>query len=204
MEITSKEKTGITFSQYQTASRTTVAYPQSIEGIDILYPFIGGPDETGELLGKLKKLFRGDFGTPGTIDGAVIYAAVMEMGDVMWNISQMVTELGADLQEMANKAFARAKDFRKATPLAATLKLYGTMGTIADRFGDMLLYNQQFAANTTKTRADLLLLVRKSLVWLIVLANALAITMEEVMEANLKKLKYRLREGKTRGSGDNR
>ena len=84
------------FSDYQTQSRKTAKYPPIGHGV--IYPTLGLTNEAGEVAGKVKKIFR-DKG--GLIGDAEREALKGELGDVLWYLSQVATELGLSLDEIA-------------------------------------------------------------------------------------------------------
>ena len=74
----------------------------------IVYPTMGLVNEAGELAGKIKKVFR-DKG--GEIDEESRQALKGELGDILWYLTQICTELGLTLEEVAEanleKLFSR-------------------------------------------------------------------------------------------------
>jgi NTP pyrophosphatase (non-canonical NTP hydrolase) len=84
------------FNDYQTKSRKTAAYPAI--GHPIIYPALGLVNEAGEVAGKIKKIFR-DKG--GEINEATREALKAELGDVLWYVAQVATELHLSLDEVA-------------------------------------------------------------------------------------------------------
>ena len=83
-------------NEYQTKSRKTAGYPAI--GHPVIYPTLGLANEAGEVAGKVKKIFR-DKG--GVIGEAETQALKGELGDVLWYIAQVCTELGLSLDEVA-------------------------------------------------------------------------------------------------------
>jgi NTP pyrophosphatase (non-canonical NTP hydrolase) len=94
------------YGSYQEQSRKTYS---DIETNDfIVYPTLGLVNEAGEFAGKIKKVFRdknGEF-TP-----EVKEALKGELGDVLWYLTQICTNLGFSLEEIAeanlDKLFSR-------------------------------------------------------------------------------------------------
>lgn len=86
------------FTTYQTKSRRTAKYPAI--GHPVIYPTLGLANEAGEVAGKVKKVFR-DKG--GIIGEAECEALKGELGDVLWYLAQVCTELGLSLDEVAEK-----------------------------------------------------------------------------------------------------
>ncbi len=84
------------FTDYQTKSRKTAKYPPI--GHPVIYPTLGLTNEAGEVAGKVKKIFR-DKG--GVIGDAEREALKGELGDVLWYLAQVCTELDLSLDEVA-------------------------------------------------------------------------------------------------------
>ena len=84
------------FNDYQKKSRETAGYPAI--GHPIIYPALGLVNEAGEVAGKIKKVFR-DKG--GEINAETKSALKAELGDVLWYIAQVCTELDLSLDEVA-------------------------------------------------------------------------------------------------------
>lgn len=90
------------FSDYQTKSRKTADYPAI--GHAVIYPTLGLVNEAGEVAGKIKKVFR-DKG--GEISEETRQAIKAELGDVLWYIAQLATELNLSLDEIAESNIAK-------------------------------------------------------------------------------------------------
>jgi NTP pyrophosphatase (non-canonical NTP hydrolase) len=84
------------FSEYQQASRATAVYPKYINAI--FYCTLGLCGESGEVAEKIKKVLR-DNG--GVFTEQAKTAIKLELGDVLWYLSQLSTELGLDLKDIA-------------------------------------------------------------------------------------------------------
>ena len=94
------------FDRYQQESRKTWnVIPMNHS---IVYPTMGMVNEAGEVAGKVKKIFR-DHG--GEITEADRQALKKELGDDLWYLAQICTELDLSLQEVAEanivKLFSR-------------------------------------------------------------------------------------------------
>lgn len=81
---------------YQLRSRETARYPGA--GSNHLYPTLGLCGEAGEVADKVKKVMR-DRG--GVFDAEVRDDLRLELGDVLWYVAQLATELGLDLEDVA-------------------------------------------------------------------------------------------------------
>jgi NTP pyrophosphatase (non-canonical NTP hydrolase) len=86
------------FNTYQDRARETAIYPNM--GNEFTYPALGLVGEAGEIANKLKKVIR-DNG--GVLTDTVRQAVRDEIGDCLWYIAQLSTEMGADLEEIAQQ-----------------------------------------------------------------------------------------------------
>ena len=84
-------------NSYQDAARKTAAYPDV--GRTPIYPTLGLTGEAGEVADKVKKVIR-DRG--GVFDSDTREAIKLELGDVLWYVAQLASELGYDLNEVAD------------------------------------------------------------------------------------------------------
>lgn len=111
------------FDKYQKEAYRTRKY---LEPYKIIYPMIGMADEgseaiekflehlmhlfwlaisTGRAGGKVKKWLRRDNG-----QGIDLQAMIDEMGDALWCLSAMATDLGVDLSEVAQRNLEKLHD----------------------------------------------------------------------------------------------
>lgn len=84
------------FKEYQEKSRKTAIYPKI--GESYVYPALGLGDEAGEVLGKIKKIFRDK---NGILDKQTKIEIKKELGDVLWYLAQLSTELELSLDDIA-------------------------------------------------------------------------------------------------------
>lgn len=84
------------FRSYQQRSRHTARYPDA--GANPIYPTLGLCGEAGEVADKVKKVLRDQ---DGVFDDAVLAGLRLELGDVLWYVAQLATELDLDLEEIA-------------------------------------------------------------------------------------------------------
>src|SRR3984957_8384911 len=82
-------------SEYQRLSRRTAEYPREAW---LGYPALGLAGEAGEVAEHAKKAIRDD---GGEVTGERRAAMAKELGDVLWYVSQLASELGLDLDELA-------------------------------------------------------------------------------------------------------
>ncbi len=96
----------MTFEEYQKESRKTAIYPNKDN--NFVYPVLGLAGEVGEVAEKVKKVFRDD---GGVISDERKVALKGELGDVLWYVAQLATELGLSLEDVAKgnieKLFSR-------------------------------------------------------------------------------------------------
>ena len=83
-------------NEYQSQARLTALYPNV--GDNPIYPTLGLSGEAGEVADKVKKVLRDH---SGKFDMESKEALKLELGDVLWYISQLSTELGLDLDDVA-------------------------------------------------------------------------------------------------------
>jgi NTP pyrophosphatase (non-canonical NTP hydrolase) len=84
-------------SEYQRQSRRTAEYPRDAW---LAYPALGLAGEAGEVAEHAKKAIRDDGGKIGEERKA---AMAKELGDVLWYVAQLASELGLDLDEIAKQ-----------------------------------------------------------------------------------------------------
>ena len=84
------------FNDYQNKCKETAEYP--IIGHGCVYPALGLANEAGECLGKIKKVFRDN---DGVFSNDKVEAIKAEAGDILWYLSQLCTELGISLNDVA-------------------------------------------------------------------------------------------------------
>jgi NTP pyrophosphatase (non-canonical NTP hydrolase) len=93
------------FNEYQQKSRKTAKYPSI--GHAVIYPTLGLVNEAGEVAGKIKKVFRDK---DGQISDETRQALKAELGDVLWYLAQVSTELGLTLDEVAEANISKLYD----------------------------------------------------------------------------------------------
>lgn len=91
------------FSEYQDNATKTALYPK-VDGHGWMYPALGLANEAGEVTGKLKKVIRDN---RGVIDDERRQDISKELGDVLWYIAQLATELEIDLGQVAQDNLAK-------------------------------------------------------------------------------------------------
>lgn len=107
------------FDEYQDKAVETAIYPGQGTALGLLYCALG-LSEAGEIQGKVKKLLRDeelftededDFGDivfrPGLVSRPAREALSKELGDVLWYVAQMATELDLNLADIAEQNLER-------------------------------------------------------------------------------------------------
>lgn len=103
IEQSSQDAAG--FDAYQrAAARTGAVIPTDHP---IVYPTLGLVNEAGEVAGKVKKIFR-DRG--GVISDADREALTLELGDVLWYLSELCTRLDIRLEDVAARNIDKLAD----------------------------------------------------------------------------------------------
>jgi len=89
---------------YQDLAKQTAVYPDI--GQNLVYTILGLVGESGELAEKMKKAIRDNGGNVDT------ETMVKELGDVLWYVAMIASELGLTLQEVAQKNVDKLRDRR--------------------------------------------------------------------------------------------
>ena len=84
------------FKTYQKNARETAQYPDL--GSNNIYPTLGLVGEAGEVAEKVKKVIRDK---NGIFDNESKLGIKKELGDVLWYISNLCTELNFNLEDVA-------------------------------------------------------------------------------------------------------
>jgi NTP pyrophosphatase (non-canonical NTP hydrolase) len=96
----------VTLGHYQEVARSTAIYPNAGDGTNegMMYAALGLAGEAGELANKVKKLHRDGYAR------GFYEEAAAELGDALWYIAAMATELGYNLDDIAQHNMAKLKD----------------------------------------------------------------------------------------------
>lgn len=87
------------FKTYQELAKTTAIYPDSAK---IFYPCLGLAGEVGEVCEKVKKHIRDD----RELDKQDLKK---ELGDVLWYLSALASDLGIELEDVAQTNYEKLK-----------------------------------------------------------------------------------------------
>ena len=91
------------FIEYQKLAKKTAIYPKEFK---VFYPALGLSGEVGELNNKIKKIIR----DKKDIDKK---DAVKELGDILWYVSALSSDLGLSLEYIANENIKKLKQRKK-------------------------------------------------------------------------------------------
>ncbi len=103
----------ITFEDYQRGAMSTAIYPDKGKG-NWVYPALGLAGEAGEICEKVKKCIRDDGGKMTEERRELLKK---ELGDVLWYVAALSTELGFDLQDVAEANLAKLARRKEANQL---------------------------------------------------------------------------------------
>lgn len=94
----------LSFNKYQQIAKTTAVYSKKWA---VLYPALGLPNEAGEVAGKLKKVFRDN---DGNLTRKMKADISKELGDVLWYVAALCTDLGLNLNDVAQENLDKLLD----------------------------------------------------------------------------------------------
>ena len=80
---------------YQQQASKTAIYKDKL-----IYPTLGLAGEAGEIANKVKKILRDN---SGNLQESVREDLICELGDVLWYIAALATDLNVELSEVASK-----------------------------------------------------------------------------------------------------
>lgn len=97
----------MTFEEYCEFRRTT-DLPSTVSGrfAPGVYAALGLAGETGEVLEKIKKLYRD---SDGYHDHSWRESLKCELGDVLWYVSRIADDFGFDLEDVARENICKLK-----------------------------------------------------------------------------------------------
>jgi NTP pyrophosphatase (non-canonical NTP hydrolase) len=91
----------LAFLDYQSRAKETAIYPSHAR---VTYPALGLAGEAGEVANKVKKVIRDN---NGVVPETTRQAISQELGDVLWYMASLATDLGLDLSEIAADNLAK-------------------------------------------------------------------------------------------------
>ena len=95
----------LTFDHYQEEAGKTAIYPNI--GHNLWYPALGLCGESGEVAENVKKVFRDD---GGVVSPDRMKRLTKELGDALWYISNIASELGVSLGHIADENLLKLQD----------------------------------------------------------------------------------------------
>jgi NTP pyrophosphatase (non-canonical NTP hydrolase) len=95
-------------NEYQDRALETAIYPN--RGANFAYPALGLAGEAGEVADKLKKVIRDN---AGVLTDAVRDAVASELGDVLWYVSVLASEIDYSLDEIMARNLAKLNSRKK-------------------------------------------------------------------------------------------
>ena len=98
------------FAEYQKAAWKTAIYPR-----ELYYPALGLAGEAGEIANKVKKMYR-----DGLTKEQLREPLAHEIGDCLWYVAALCTELGLDLEEVADNNIQMLLDRQKRGALSGS------------------------------------------------------------------------------------
>ena len=96
------------FDKYQIEARKTAIYPDI--GNNLWYPALGLAGEAGEVCEKVKKIYRDKGGKLPIAPDMDAFSIGTELGDVLWYVASLATELGFDLSTIAEANLDKLAD----------------------------------------------------------------------------------------------
>ncbi|HBA83319.1 MAG TPA: hypothetical protein DCZ95_04410 [Verrucomicrobia bacterium] len=103
----------VDFKMYQAGAMKTAVYPGCGEG-NWTYPALGLAGETGEICEKLKKAIRDEGGKVGPERKEAI---AKELGDVLWYVAALCTELGFEMSDVAENNLKKLSERKAANKI---------------------------------------------------------------------------------------
>lgn len=99
-----------TLAAYQHLVAQTAIYPESGTGSALALAYVGlGLGEAGEVQGKIKKIIRDD---GGVLEDATRIALAKELGDLLWYVARMASEISMPLETIAQININKLADRR--------------------------------------------------------------------------------------------
>lgn len=192
----------MTFEEYRIKADVVAQYPGRMDKDGIVYCLMGLGGESGELLEKIKKIYRDK---NGTIDEEAKDWLIQEIGDVLWYCSQIYSELRLPFENFPAipNNIKEIKDFQNYIDG----DFYDKERTIQQliRRGFFLLYSAgRLLGDHTynnKIKKENMTVILYNLVSICIETG---ISLEHAASANIEKLYSRKERGKLQGSGDNR
>lgn len=101
------------FNDYQEAAKRTAIYPD--QGHNIVYPTLGLNGEAGEIAEKVKKYIRDGRPFPAVRD-----EIIAELGDVLWYLAALCSELDVSMSEIAQSNLIKLQNRAERNKLSGS------------------------------------------------------------------------------------
>ncbi|PIP68887.1 hypothetical protein CO033_00905 [Candidatus Nomurabacteria bacterium CG_4_9_14_0_2_um_filter_32_10] len=95
--------------EYQKKALITAFHPKKYK---VIYPALGLGNESGEVMGKIKKWLRGDDGK-GKMSKERKESLKEELGDVLWYLAVLAHDLGISLDDIAKTNIDKLQSRKK-------------------------------------------------------------------------------------------
>jgi len=195
----------MTFEEYRIKADVVAQYPGRMSHDGIAYCLMGIGGESGELLEKVKKIYRDK---NSIIDEEAKKWLMLEMGDIFWYCSQIYSETKACFNNLylIPGYVSSINDFQEYVKLLS--KKYNNY--VFDLMERCFLLIKDVGrllggyVDRDISKIDLLLKVTNILYHLAVICIIIDTTLENVANTNIEKLYSRKERNKLQGSGDNR
>ena len=105
------------FNEYQRLASQTATFEGKQEEFKLMYLTLGIAGEAGEIAEKIKKAIRND---NGVIDDEKRELLKMEIGDVLWYLSQLARVLNIPFEETAQANITKILDRQARGVLKST------------------------------------------------------------------------------------
>lgn len=94
-------------SDYQNSVADTAVYTKTVAPSNhLIYAVLGMCGETGEFAEKIKKILRDH---NGIVSDELRKELVLELGDVLWYLARVATDLGVDLEGVARMNLRKSR-----------------------------------------------------------------------------------------------
>lgn len=173
----------MTFDEYSVLAHATATH--TIDPTEIL---VGLVSEHGEVLEEIKRMIRNG----GVLTEKVRTGIMLECGDVLWYLSESAQLAGQSLHFIAARAegsYIAYQNYPHVSLLMAGLKMVSSSGNIADVLTESLVMG--LPVESDGFYGELIIHLKNSLAWMMIVMKIANISMEEVMVANLNKLESR-------------
>ena len=190
--------------EYQEKARSTAVYHTGeVYDMDIsmIYPGLGLVGECGEVVEKVKKLYRDD---NGKLTEKRKEAIKKELGDCCWYLSNLCSDTDCDLQvcyEM--KSPTQIQRVRLMELPQLVLHMNRCASKVAEAL-ESWYYDYACRLGERSRFVDIAHNVTKILVCIKELASRCDSTLEDIYTLNIEKLLSRKERGKIKGDGDDR